>query len=217
MSCKISKIFSILGMEIQKYDVPVVELIKSRGSSPFKILVATILSARTRDEVTAKASEKLFRKAGSLKSLKKLSLKDIEEAIKGVGFYRTKARYLKLLPEVIEKRFNGKIPETIERLIELPGVGRKTANLVLASAFGKHAICVDTHVHRISNRIGIVDTKTPLETEIALKERIPKRYWNYINYYFVAFGQKICRPISPRCSICPIQEYCARSGVQKSR
>lgn len=213
----ITAIYKILEEHVLDYDVPVVDLIKIQTGDVFKILIGTILSARTKDETTSSACRRLFSKAGNIEELEKLLLKDIEGLIYPVGFYKNKAEYLKKLPKVLKEEFDGKIPETVNQLVKLPGVGRKTANLVAAIAFNKHAICVDTHVHRIMNRLGYVKTSTPLETEMALRKKLPKKYWRTINSFFVAFGQNICRPISPHCSVCPIRQYCNKIGVEKSR
>ena len=213
----ITSIYKILEKHVLDYDVPVVDLIKIQTGDVFKILIGTILSARTKDETTSSACRRLFSKAGNIEELEKLSLKDIEKLIYPVGFYKNKAKYLKKLPEVLKEEFEGKIPEAVEHLVKLPGVGRKTANLVAAIAFNKHAICVDTHVHRIMNRLGYVKTITPLETEMALRKKLQKKYWRTINTLLVAFGQNICRPISPHCSVCPIMQYCNKVGVKRSR
>ncbi len=213
----INKIYKILSKETKNYNVPVVDLINVQTKDPFKVLVTTILSARTKDETTAKAARRLFKKVKTLSDLDKLSKKEIEKTIYPVGFYKSKAGYLKGLPEAIKARFNNKIPGRIDDLVKLPGVGRKTANLVVALAFKKPAICVDVHVHRIMNRIGYVKTKTPFETETELRKRLPKKYWRTINSILVAFGQNICRPTSPFCSKCPIKDYCMKKGVENSR
>ncbi len=217
MKVDIAKIHSILKKEVKSYNVPIVDLIQIQTNNPFKVLVGTILSARTKDETTSKACEKLFSKVKTFKDLKTIPAKQLEKLIFPVSFYKTKAKHLKQLPVVLKEKFNGKIPETVDELIELPGVGRKTANLVVAIAFDKHGICVDVHVNRILNRIGYVKTKTPFETEMALREKLPKKYWKTINSLLVAFGQNLCRPISPYCSKCPITKYCNRIGVKKSR
>ncbi len=168
-------VFSILEKEISKYNVPVVDLIKIQTKDKFKILISTILSARTKDEITWKASQRLFAKAKSFAELEKIKQNEIEKLIFPVGFYKTKAKHLSVLPLTI-KKFGEDIPNNIDDLLLLPGVGRKTANLYLAVALGKNAICVDTHVHRISNRLGWVKTKAPLETEKALQKILPKKY-----------------------------------------
>ncbi len=213
----IDKIYSILGKAVKNYDVPVVDLIKVKTKSPFKILVTTILSARTRDETTVKVCEKLFKKVGNFKDLEKLNVKQIEKLIYPVGFYRNKAKQLEELPKIIFNNFDGEIPEKIDDLIKLPGVGRKTANLVRISAFDKYGICVDVHVHRIFNRMGYLKTDTPYETEMVLRKKLPKKYWKRINYLLVSHGQNTCSPISPFCSKCVIKKYCKRINVNKSR
>jgi len=204
----IDKIYKILKKEVKNYKVPVVDLINIQTKDPFKVLVTTILSSRTQDGTTAKAAKRLFEKADNLPKLSKLTEKQIEKLIYPVGFYKTKAKHLKKLPLVLKEKFNSKIPETIEELTQLPGVGRKTANLVMTVAFSKKAICVDTHVHRIMNRLGYVKTKTPYETEMALRKKLPEKYWKDINSILVAYGQNTCRPINPKCEQCTIKNYC---------
>jgi len=203
----IDKVYFILAKEIPKYNVPVIDLIKVQTNDPFKVLIATILSARTKDSVTHLAANRLFTKVKSFKDLKKISQMEIEKLIYPVGFYKIKAKHLKELPLVM-KLFKGKIPNTIEDLLKLPGVGRKTANLVQSVAFSIDAICVDTPVHKIMNRLGYISTKTPLETEMILRKKLPKKYWKKTNFYFVALGQNICLPRNPKCNICPINKYC---------
>jgi len=210
-------VYNILKKEVKKYKIPVVDLVKIKTKSHFNVLIATILSARTKDETTIKVCEKLFERVKCLDDLEKLSSKEIEKLIYPVGFYKTKAKHLKKLPGVLRKEFDGKIPSEIDDLLKLPGVGRKTANLVRAVGFGKPAVTVDVHVNRIMNRLGYVKTKTPHETEIVLREKLPKKYWGKINYLFVAFGQNLCRPISPWCSKCKIIKYCNQIGVKSKR
>lgn len=217
MQIYIEAIYKILSKEVQNYKVPVVDLVKLQTNDPFKVLLATILSARTKDEVTVQASKRLFTKVNDFKDLNKLSEKEIEKLIYPVGFYKTKAKHLKQLPIVMEEKFKGIIPETVEELIELQGVGRKTANLVVAIAFEKPAICIDTHCHRIPQRIGWFISKTPFETEMKVRKLLPQNYWQSFNMIFVTFGQNICKPISPKCSICPIESYCQKIGVKISR
>jgi len=207
----------ILNKEVRKDKVPVVDLIRVQTKDPFKVLLATILSARTNDRTTTEAAARLFKKVKKPKDLRKLTIKQIEKLIFPVGFYKNKARYLKELPNVLDEKFKGIIPQTVEELIELPGVGRKTANLVVTVGFNKPAICVDVHVHRITNRLGYLKTKNPLETEMALRKKLPKRHWKIINRVLVAFGQNLCRPIGPKCSECPVKQYCKRVGVKTSR
>jgi len=208
----INVVVPLLEKEVSGYDVPIVDLIAVQTRDPFKILVATILSARTKDETTAKASTRLFKKASDLDSLVKLDEATIAKLIYPVGFYKNKARFLRELPAALDQ-FGGKIPDTVEDLITLPGVGRKTANLVVAVAFNKPAICVDTHVHRIMNIWGYVQTKTPLETEMALRQKLPAEYWIRINSILVAFGQGTCRPLGPHCDRCIIANRCPQIGV----
>ncbi|MBI5037017.1 endonuclease III [Candidatus Micrarchaeota archaeon] len=176
--------------------------------TPFRVLVGTVLSARTRDITTAIAARKLFAKYGSPSKLAKAPIKTIRKLIKPVGFYRTKARNIKKLAGQLLKETRGKVPETIDALIKLPGVGRKTASCVLNYAFRKPAIAVDAHVHRVSNRLGLVRTKTPEQTEHGLKRIYPKREWRNINNLFVLFGQNLCLPIKPKCEICVLNELC---------
>ena len=213
----IEKIYKILKKEFKNWKVPVVELIDIQTHDPYKVLLATILSARTKDEVTMKAAQRLYTKVNKPKDLNKLTQKQVEKIIYPVGFYKTKAKHLKLLPKVLKEEFNNVLPQTIPELIKLPGVGRKTANLVVASGFHKPAICVDTHVHKITNRLGYVKTKNPYETEMALRKKLPKKYWIEFNMFLVAFGQHLCRPTSPHCSKCPIEKYCNRINVKTSR
>lgn len=205
----------VLAREYRRHKAPIVELTRSRTDNPFKILLATILSSRTRDETTAAVCEKLFRKVDRPADLDRLSLREVERLIFPIGFYHTKARHLKQLPGVLRARFGGRVPDTIEALCELPGVGRKVANLVVAVAFDKPAICVDVHVHRICNRLGLLRTRTPFDTEMALRRILPVRYWITWNGYLVSFGQTVCRPVNPLCSRCPIARFCRRIGVRR--
>ncbi|MGW8194785.1 MAG: exodeoxyribonuclease III, partial [Desulforhopalus sp.] len=213
MAIDIDRFLSTAAQAVSRKKVPVVDLIAVQTRDPFKVLVATILSARTKDEVTAKASARLFKYAVDPNSLDQLTEKKIAELIYPVGFYKTKARHLALLPEKL-KAFGNKVPDTIEELLTLPGVGRKTANLVVAVAFQKPAICVDTHVHRIMNIWRYVHTDTPLQTEITLRKILPGKHWITVNSILVAFGQSICRPVSPHCDICPLQTECPQEGVR---
>ncbi|HLC84483.1 MAG TPA: endonuclease III [Candidatus Nanoarchaeia archaeon] len=216
-STDIDSIIKILRREVVHYKVPVVDLIQVQTKDPFKVLVATILSARTKDETTAVVCKRLFGKVGKLEDLEHVSEAELRELIYPVGFYKTKAKHLKELPALMKEEFDGNVPHEIDDLLKLPGVGRKTANLVRAVAFEKPAICVDVHVWRISNRLGYVRTKTPHETEIALRKKLPEKYWTTFNTMLVAFGQNICRPVSPKCSECPINQYCKKIGVTSTR
>ncbi|WP_216818646.1 endonuclease III domain-containing protein [Desulfurobacterium indicum] len=213
----IDRIVEILERESKKWDVPVVSLMSRHDRDPFKILISTILSLRTKDEVTAKASERLFKKADNPYDMLKLSEEEIEKLVYPVGFYRNKAKTIKEICKTLIEKYNGEVPDSLDELLKLKGVGRKTANLVVTLGFNKPGICVDTHVHRIMNRIGYVKTKTPEETEFALRKKLPKKYWKIINELLVALGQHICHPTSPRCSVCPIKDYCRKVGVKRSR
>ena len=192
-------------------------LIAAEQRDPFKILVGCILSLRTKDQTTAQASARLFALAGDPAATVACALGAIEQAIYPVGFYRTKARVIRDLSAELLARFGGQVPDRIEALLTLKGVGRKTANLVVTQAFGKPGICVDTHVHRISNRWGLVHTKTPEQTEAALRRTLPRRYWLEFNELLVAFGQTLCQPVSPRCSECPLLGGCPALGVGRRR
>ncbi len=213
----IGKIISLLEKEAAQYQVPVVELMQIQTRDPYKVLVTTILSARTKDETTAKRAPELFKRAPNLEALSRLTEKEIQKLIFPVGFYKNKARFLKNLPRVLAEEFGSVIPQTVEELVRLPGVGRKTANLVSAVAFEKPAICVDIHVHRIMNRLGYVKTQTPFQTEMTLRDKLPEKYWLRINSLLVAFGQNLCRPVSPHCSNCPLRPHCPRVGVTTFR
>lgn len=213
LSNDITNVYRILKKEFQKHQMPIVELIEVQTKDPFKIMVATILSARTKDQTTAAAAGRLFEKVNNPEDIDRLSLKDIEKLIYPVGFYHDKARHLKALPKVLMEQYNGVIPDTVEELISLPGVGRKTANLVVAIAFNKPAVCVDIHVHRIFNRLGYLETANPLQTEMTLRKHFPEKYWTTFNSFFVSFGQHTCRPVNPQCTNCPVMNHCSRIGV----
>ncbi len=196
---------------------PSVTEIARSTREPFRVLVSTVISARTKDEVTAEASRRLLGRASTPRRLAALPERTIAALIYPAGFYRTKARAIRELSRVIAHDLGGRVPDTMEGLLELPGVGRKTANLVLTLGFGKPGICVDTHVHRISNRLGAVRTARPAETEAALRAALPREHWIEINDLLVMFGQTICVPVSPRCSACPLARVCRREGVTRSR
>jgi len=184
------------------------ELHEAETGGPFSILIGTILSARTKDENTAKVVKKLFSKYKSAKELSNAKVKDVEKLIRSIGFYHVKAKRIINVASIINSKYKGKVPSSLDELIQLPGVGRKTANCVLVYAYEKPAIPVDVHVHRISNRIGLVDTKTPENTEFELMKKIPKKFWLEINDTFVMYGQNICKPISPQCTVCKIKKRC---------
>ncbi len=213
MTFAIASAIAILEEDIRRRKPPVADLMAIQGSDPYRILVATILSARTRDEATTRAARKLFQKAPDLDRLARLSREEITKLISQVGFHNSKAGYLHQLPGVIAEQFGGRIPDDLEALLRLPGVGRKTANLVRGIAFKQPAICVDTHVHRIMNIWGFVATQTPLATEMALRNKLPEEYWIKINALLVAFGQTICTPVRPHCDVCPIVNICPKIGV----
>ena len=184
------------------------ELHEAETGGPFSILIGTILSARTRDENTARIVKRLFARYPDAASLAGARLRDVERIVKPIGFYHVKARRIVEVARIIRDEHGGRVPEDLDTLVALPGVGRKTANCVLVYAFEKPAIPVDIHVHRISNRLGLVDTKTPEQTEQALLERVPKKYWLEINDTFVMYGQNICKPVSPMCGVCRIRGRC---------
>lgn len=186
-------------------------------ADPFRILVGCLISARTRDEVTEAACSRLFQRIKTPHGLLKLSSRQLEKVIYPVAFYRNKAKALKSLCTDLIERFEGRVPDTLEELLTLQGVGRKTANLTLILAFDGMGICVDTHVHRIANRWGYVDTETPDQTEDALRNKLPQKYWQRINELLVGFGQTVCKPISPLCSQCPVDQHCPRIEVGKHR
>lgn len=197
--------------------LPSVSEIARRHRDPFRILVSTIISLRTRDDVTEAASRRLFALADTPRTLARLDPRRIERAIFPAGFYRSKARTLRDIARRLETELGGRVPDRIEALLDFKGVGRKTAALVVSLGYGRPAICVDTHVHRISNRLGWVKTKTADETEQALMRAVPRRYWIGINETMVGFGQQVCVPVSPKCSLCPLQKPCPRIGVTRSR
>ena len=213
---KIDDIVTILKRENKKYIVPIVTIV-SMTKSPFMVLISCILSLRTKDKVTAEASNRLFKLADNPQKMLGLSIKNIEKAIYPVGFYKTKAKRIKEICRVLLDDYEGVVPNEIDELLKLNGVGRKTANLTVTLGYGKLGICVDTHVHRISNRLGLVKTKTPEQTEFALRKKLPQKHWLIYNDLLVTYGQNLCVPISPWCSKCKIFKYCKRVGVKKSR
>ncbi len=203
----------ILRRQVPKWDTPVVTLMAETYQSPFRVLISCILSLRTQDATTAKASHRLFAVADSPPAMVKLTAKKIEKLIYPVGFYKTKAGQILEMCRTIIDRHAGKVPDEIDALLEFKGVGRKTANLVVTLGYNKPGICVDTHVHRISNRWGYIETATPEKTETALRAKLPKQYWIEYNNLLVNFGQHLCRPISPMCSACPVKKFCPQLGV----
>lgn len=214
---QIDQIVLVLKKSAKHWVAPSVTAVADHTKDPFRILISTLLSLRTKDRTTTQASERLFKVATDPKKMVRLRPKQIERLIFPVGFYRTKARRIIEICRTLLEQYNGKVPGTMEELLKLKGVGRKTANLVVTLGFGKLGICVDTHVHRISNRLGLVHTKNPNETEFALMKILPKNYWIIYNDLLVSFGQNVCTPLSPWCSKCPIKKYCGRVGVLKAR
>ena len=207
---RIAVIDRALKREFASHRAPIIELIEAQTHDPLCVLVGTILSARTKDACTASAITRVLElsRGKVIEWLERVSPATLEHTIYPVGFYRDKARHLKALPAALRTKFGGVLPQTVEELCELPGVGRKTANLVVAVGFGLPAVCVDTHVHRISNLLGLVKTKTPLETEMALRKLLPVRYWKTWNSHLVSFGQTRCDPVHPKCEGCPIGTFC---------
>jgi len=205
---------------LQRYykgDVPSVTKVANKKRDPYLILVGCILSLRTKDEVTDVAAERLFRKARNPREILALPVAELERLIYPVGFYRTKARTIQEISKTILAKYSGKVPETMDELLSLKGVGRKTANIVITEGFNKAGIAVDTHVHRISNRLGAVKTRNPYETEDALRKVLPREYWKIYNMLLVTHGKRTCTPLSPFCSRCPIYSFCKRVGVTRSR
>ncbi len=211
------KLWPLLRRQVKTLSLPWLENFAALDRDPFKVLISCILSLRTQDTTTGAASERLFALADTPEKLARLPLKKIEKAIYPVGFYRVKAGTIRDISRDIIMKHNGKVPDTMDGLLTLKGVGRKTANLVLTRGFDQYGICVDTHVHRITNRWGLVKTKTPDKTELALRGLLPKRYWKDLNGMLVAFGQRVCRPLSPLCSQCGVRAFCPQRGVSRSR
>ncbi len=202
-------------MSSQSEAIKVISLLKQRygrsfhrNEDPFFVLIFTVLSARNRDSQTYRAAAALFKRFPSMRSLAAAAVSDVENTIKFIGLFRQKARRVKAISRLLLQKYGGKVPDKMEELLKLPGVGRKTASCVLIYAFNKPAIAVDTHVHRISNRIGLVKTKTPGKTEAALMQLLPKDKWRGINEVFVKHGQQTCLPIKPHCPVCPVKKYC---------
>jgi endonuclease-3 len=210
-------VWPVLKKQVKTLHVPWLDNMASSDRDPFLVLVSCIISLRTKDEVTGAASARLFRLARTPEELASLPAAKIERAIYPAGFYKVKAGRIKKMSADILERFQGRVPDRIDDLLTLEGVGRKTANLVVTLGYNKPGICVDTHVHRITNRWGLIQTKTPHETEFALRKMLPRRYWKGLNGMLVAFGQGICKPVSPVCSRCRIRSVCGRVGVTRSR
>lgn len=209
----IDTVMRALEKHFHSVKAPIVDFIQAQTRDPFKVLVATILSARTKDETTTRAVTALFAAVDNADDLDRIGLAELDALIRQVGFHNEKSKHLKQLPSVLRERFGGRVPSGIDDLLLLPGVGRKTANLVRSVAFGLPAICVDVHVHRISNRWGYIRTSTPFESEMALRAILPEKHWINYNSFLVAFGQNLCYPRKPRCADCPIARHCQRIGV----
>jgi len=207
----------IVEEEVAAFPITTVDDIAKRSHDPYKVLISTIISSRTKDEVTAAASEALFARAETAEQLAALTEEEIRELIYPAGFYKTKAGHLKETGRIIHEELDDQVPDTIKELVKLPGVGRKTANLVVTLGFNKPGICVDTHVHRIFNRWGYISTKTPKKTEMALRDKLPQQYWIPINNLLVSYGQHVCKPISPFCSDCRLSYMCEQRDVDQSR
>lgn len=213
----IDEIIKKIRESIKKYDQPVLERFNKKLKDPYWVLVSCLLSLRTKDETTETATKNLFKAAQTPQQILKLPLKKLKRIIYKTGFYNNKAKAIINVTKKIINEFSGKVPDNLQDLLSLPGVGRKTANLVLTVAYNKMGICVDTHVHKICNRWGYIRTKTPDETEMELRKKLPKKYWKKINNYLVLFGQNICLSVSPFCSKCPVSSYCPKIGVGRKR
>jgi len=203
---QIAAVIRLIKKETRKFKNPIVTEVGKSG--PYHVLVSCLLSLRTRDETTAKASKRLFALAGAPEKMVRLTAKQIEKAIYPVGFYRVKAKRIKEISRVLIEKYSNKVPDDFNELMKLKGVGRKTANIVMVYGFHRHGMPIDVHCHRIPNRLGWVKTKTPEQTEEALRKLLPKRYWLDFNNTFVVFGQNICRPVKPHCWECPVARYC---------
>ncbi|RJO68112.1 MAG: endonuclease III [Myxococcales bacterium] len=216
-SFPIHDVMAILADETRRLRQPIVTEQAQKRRDPFRVLISTMISLRTKDEVTAEASRRLYALADTPEAMQRLPEDKIAKAIYPAGFYKTKAAHIKAVCRLLVENFGSRVPEEIDVLTTFPGVGRKTANLVRTLGYGLPGICVDTHVHRIANRWGYVKTKTPEETETRLREILPAEYWIPINDYLVAWGQNVCAPISPHCSRCPLALHCRKIGVDRSR
>ncbi len=210
-------LISVLKKNYDRNIAPSVTLISELTKSPFCVFVSTIISLRTKDQVTIESSKRLFNEVKSFYDMQNIAEEKIASLIYPAGFYKTKAKRLKEVANIVIDKYSGELPSDMEKLLELPGVGRKTANLVRILGFNLDGICVDTHVHRISNRLGLVETKTPEQTEFSLMEAVEQKYWRSLNEYMVSYGQIVCTPISPHCSLCKVNSECPKVGVTTSR
>lgn len=213
----IRQVMETLKIEMQQFAMPIIDEMSRIERNPFRVLIGTILSLRTKDTMTAQVAPRLFAEADTPQAMLHLSEERIAELIYPVGFYRNKAKNIRQICAILLEQHHGVVPANLDTLLALPGVGRKTANLVLTAGYGLPGICVDTHVHRISNRWGYVETKNPDQTEMVLREKLPQEYWIPINGLLVTLGQNICHPTSPKCSICPITAWCQQRGVTRKR
>ncbi|ADR18533.1 endonuclease III domain-containing protein [Calditerrivibrio nitroreducens] len=218
MNFDIDKLFLLLESEYKRFETPSVTKIANLiKSNPFAVLISTLISLRTKDEVTLKASERLFSRADNPFDMLKLSTDEVERLIYPAGFYRKKSLLILDISKYLVENYQGRVPNSLDELLKIKGVGRKTANLVLVEGFGVPAVCVDTHVHRIMNRMGLVNTKNPDETEMVLRDKLPVKYWIKWNEYLVAYGQNVCKPISPLCSTCKLSDFCAKINIKRWR
>ncbi|PKL91670.1 MAG: endonuclease III [Candidatus Goldiibacteriota bacterium HGW-Goldbacteria-1] len=213
----IERVIGLVKESVKKYKAPVLERFNDEIKDPFWVLIPCILSLRSKDETTAVVARRLYNFAPRPEDILKIPQAQLEKMLYSTGFYRQKAKSVSQITKLIIEKYKGQVPDTIEELLTLPGVGRKTANLVVTVAFKKPGICVDTHVHKICNRWGYVKTKNADETEMKLRKILPKKYWIKINYWLVLYGQNICLSVSPKCSGCLLFSYCPRIGVKKSR
>jgi len=213
----IEKVIKGLKKHKELQEAPVLTYIANLTKDPYRILISCILSLRTKDRTTSAAASRLFNVADTPDKMIKLTKEQIANLIYPVGFYNVKAEKILKITGILLNEYKGEVPSDLDELLKLPGVGRKTANLVITEAYGKDGICVDTHVHRITNRWGFVSTRSPYETEVELKKRLPKRYWKELNSLLVKFGQTVCVPVAPFCSKCKIINYCKRNNVKRNR
>jgi len=212
----ISRVLTRIESYVRKLDDPLA--VEEHGQrDPFRVLISCIISLRTREETTRDSAQRLFKLATTPREMAELSEKTIAQSIYPAGFSNTKAGQIRSLSSLIVQQYNGQVPSKMEALLSLPGVGRKTANLVQSVAFDIPAICVDTHVHRIMNRLGYVHTKNPEQTEMALREYLPRSFWKPVNRILVLFGRSVCTPLSPRCSCCPVNDLCEKVGISRTR
>lgn len=213
----IDDVFKRLEVAMPNWESPLVDAMGAAGETPYRILIATLLSLRTRDTVTAVVAPKLFAVADTPEAMLKVPVEQLTAIIRPITYYNNKVETIREVSRLIIEKYGGKVPDDLDELLTMPGVGRKTANLVITAGYDKLGICVDIHVHRICNRFGYVKTKDPDKTEMALREKLPVQYWKRINGLLVALGQNVCHSTSPKCSICPVNMYCERVGVTRSR